>query len=416
MNIDSFKRVCVVGWGRSGIALANLLLALGKKVRVSEQKERNSFAQGQIDSFAKQGVEFEFGSHSENFIKTCDLAVVSPGVDTFNSQAFKLIQALEIPAIGEIEFSFWLTKADCVAITGTNGKTTTTHLTYEVLRSKRKRVFLGGNIGTPFASFVLQTKKNDLVVLELSSFQLETIIKFRPRVAALLNITPDHLDRYKDFAGYLGAKMNIFRNQTADDYAVLNKDAGFNVEKFAPVRSKILYFSDEFPNENLSCVYRIARIYGLSKTDCQAVFSKFRGLPHRMQLVRNINGITFVNDSKATNPSSTVWALKNTKGPVILLAGGKDKGLDYSEIVPYIKRVKKINVFGQAAQLISDSLKGHIPIENFPSFKGAIEASLGQANTGDTVILSPMCSSYDMFKNYEERGDKFIEIVNNLKT
>src|SRR3989338_408267 len=387
MNIGSFKTVCIVGWGRSGQALANLLLALGKKVKVSEQKERENFLPEQIDSFIRHGVEFEFGAHSENFIKDCQLAVVSPGVDTFNSRAFKIIQALGIPAVGEIEFSFWLTKADCVAITGTNGKTTTTHLTCEVLRSKRKRVFLGGNIGTPFASFVLETKKNDLVVLEISSFQLETIIKFRPKVAALLNITPDHLDRYRDLESYLQAKMNIFRNQTKDDFAVLNKADNFNVEKFASLRSKIIYFSDEFSNENLSCVYRVASIYGLSKTDCQAVFSKFRGLPHRMQLVRDINGITFINDSKATNTSSTVWALKNTKGPVILLAGGKDKGLDYSEITPYLKRVKKINVFGQSAKLISDSLKGRIPMDNFSSFQGAIEASFIQADKGDTVIL-----------------------------
>ncbi|MBU2266130.1 MAG: UDP-N-acetylmuramoyl-L-alanine--D-glutamate ligase, partial [Candidatus Omnitrophica bacterium] len=223
MNLESLKTVCVVGWGKSGSALVGLLLALGKKAKVSEQKERKDFAPGPIDSFIKQGVEFEFGSHSKKFIKDCQLAVVSPGVDTFKSQAFKVIQGLEIPIVGEIEFSFWLTKANCVAITGTNGKTTTAHLTYQVLRSKRKRVFLGGNIGTPFASFVLETKKNDTVVLEISSFQLETIIKFRPQVAALLNIAPDHLDRYQNFSGYLQAKMNIFRNQIKDDYAVLNK-------------------------------------------------------------------------------------------------------------------------------------------------------------------------------------------------
>ncbi|MCF7908741.1 MAG: UDP-N-acetylmuramoyl-L-alanine--D-glutamate ligase [Candidatus Omnitrophica bacterium] len=414
MNIDDFNEVCVVGWGASGIGLVNLLLSLGKKVKVSEQRERNCFSPEVIDSLVKAGVDFEFSAHSESFIKQSQLVVLSPGVDPVRSKAIKAILSLGLPYIGEIEFAFLLTKANCIAITGTNGKTTTSHLTYQLLKAKRKRVFLGGNVGIPFSSFVLNTKKGDLVVLELSSFQLETIISFRPQVAALLNVAPDHLDRYKDFREYLTAKMNIFRNQTKEDFAVLNKNSSLNFEKEGSVKAKTIYFSNEFSDENLSAAYRIAQIYGLTKLDCEKVFSSFVGLPHRRQLVKVINGINFVNDSKATNPSSTIWALKNSKGSVILLAGGKDKGLDYSELVPYLKSVKKLNLFGEASGAIMESLEAHVPVQKFSSFEEAIAVSFSQASQGDTILLSPMCSSFDMFSNYKERGDRFSAIVNSF--
>lgn len=414
MNIDDFKKISVVGWGISGIALVNLLLSLDKQVKVSEQKERSCFSAAAIDHLAKAGVEFEFGENSENFIKQSQLVVLSPGVDPVRSKAINTINNLGLPCVGEIELAFSLTKANCIAITGTNGKTTTTHLTYELLKSKRKRVFLGGNLGIPFSSFVLDTKSGDLIVLELSSFQLETMISFRPQVAALLNITPDHLDRYDSFREYLEAKMNIFRNQTKEDFAILNKNSILNFEKERSINSKIVYFSDEFSNENLSCAYRIAQVYGLTKTDCEIVFSQFNGLPHRRQLVRTIDGIKFVNDSKATNPSSTIWAIKNSQGSVILLAGGKDKGLDYSSLVPYLKSVKKLNLFGEASRIISRALEAHVPTQRFSSLDTAVAASFNEASKGDTILLSPMCASFDMFSSYRERGDRFSEIVNSL--
>jgi len=414
MNIDDFERIGVIGWGLSGISVANLLLGLGKKVKVSEQRERGCFSEDSLKQFTKAGVEFEFGGHSESFIKDCQLLVVSPGVDTTRGQIFEIIKALKLPVVGEVELCSWLTKASLIAITGTNGKTTASHLTYEVLRRKRSRVFLGGNIGIPFSSFVLDTKKNDLVVLELSSFQLETIISFRPKVAALLNISPDHFDRHRDLQAYLQAKMNIFRNQTKDDFALFNKNSSLNFEKIMPIRSKIIYFSKEFPNENFSCIYKIASLYGLTKTDCELVFFNFKGLPHRLQLVKTVNGITFINDSKATNPSSTIWALNDLRRPIILLAGGKNKGLDYATLRPYLKQVKKLNLFGEAAEAIRESLKAQVRSEIFSSLDEAVNSSFKEAERGDTVLLSPMCSSFDMFSDYRERGNKFIEIVDSL--
>ncbi|MBD3264638.1 MAG: hypothetical protein GF375_06020, partial [Candidatus Omnitrophica bacterium] len=275
------------------------------------------------------------------------------------------------------------------------------------------RVFLGGNIGVPLSSFVLNTSENDLIVLELSSFQLETVDSFRPHIAALLNIEPDHFDRYSNFSDYLGAKMNIFKNQQSSDWAVVNKSlSACGIPR--RMKAAVVEFSKEFPDENFSCVYKIASILGLKKHDCLEVFSSFRGLSHRLQFVRNIEGVAFINDSKATNPSSTVWALKNTGGPIILLAGGKDKGLDYSVIVPYLKKVKKINLFGEAAEKIKKTLTGYADIEIFTSLKELVDASLHQASGGDKILFSPMCSSYDMFSDYKHRGNSFMGLVKKL--
>jgi len=415
MDIDHFKKICIVGWGRSGMSLCSLLLSLRKEVRVSEARESRYFFSKIIDEFAKGGVKFEFGGHSQSFIKNSQLLILSPGVNTFNSPAVKGAHTFGIPCVGEIEFSFWLTEAKIIAITGTNGKTTTSYLTYKILKEKRKRVFLGGNIGIPLSSFVSDTKKGDIIVLETSSFQLETIFKFRPYVAAFLNIESDHLDRYADFGDYFEAKLNIFRNQQNQDWTVLNKSLDLRNSIERRVKSKIVHFSKEFPNENLSCAYKIGSIFGLNKAECANIFSAFKGLPHRLQFVKRAEGVNFINDSKATNPSSAVWALKNIKTPIILLAGGKDKGLDFSLVNFYLKRVKKINLFGEASSKIKESLNSNVELEVFSSLEEAVASAHESAKSGDTILFSPMCASFDMFLDYKERGDKFIEIVNSLE-
>lgn len=416
MRIDDFKKVCVVGWGKSGISLCNLLLHLGKEIKVSEAAEAKTFSSQLTDDFVKKGVRFEFGGHSQKFIKDTQLLILSPGVDIARSSILEIVQAHNIPYAGEIEFSSWLTTSKIIAITGTNGKTTSSELTYQILKHTKRRVFLGGNIGIPFSSFVLDTKKEDLIVLEVSSFQLESIIKFKPYVAAFLNIEPDHLDRYPDFKDYFQAKLNIFKNQDSQDWAVLNKKIDFRSQIERVIKSQLVYFSQEFSNENFSCVYRIAAIFGLTKIDCLKVFSEFKGLPYRLQVARKLNKITFINDSKATNPSSTIWALKNTKAPIILLAGGKDKGLDYSSILPHLKKVKRVNLFGEAAFKIREALGAKVETELFESLEEAVLSSYQGAESGDTILLSPMCSSFDMFSDYQARGDKFIEIVNSISS
>ncbi|MBN3040612.1 MAG: UDP-N-acetylmuramoyl-L-alanine--D-glutamate ligase [Candidatus Omnitrophica bacterium] len=415
MNIDNFKTICVVGFGKSGIALCNLLLSLKKKVIVSDISKSSEFESSVISQLKNQGVDFEFEAHTADFIKKSQLIITSPGVDIFSSSLKDIAAGLMIPCVGEIEFSFWLTKASIVAITGTNGKTTTSQLAYELLKKKKKRIFLGGNIGTPFSSFVLKTRPHDIVVLEISSFQLETIIEFRPFIAALLNLEPDHMDRYKDFESYCKAKMNLFRNQGPQDWAILNKNIHFSRTCLDSIRSKTLFFSNEFDNENFSSVYRIAGIFGFSKADCLAFFSTFKGFPHRLEFVADLKGVTYINDSKATNPASTIWALKNIKTPVILLAGGKDKGLDYSAITPYLSRVRRINLFGESAGKINRALEPfEVKTDVFATLKEAVIAAHSQSKKGDTVLLSPMCSSFDEFKDYQDRGRTFIDIVKSL--
>ncbi|MFA7677397.1 MAG: Mur ligase family protein [Candidatus Omnitrophota bacterium] len=413
MDINNFNKVCVVGWGKSGVSLCELLLELGKNIKVSESRQKSCFQNSLIQEYTDKGVVFEFGSNSRDFIKDCDLVVLSPGVNPALIRPF--LKDAGIPCVGEIEFSFWFNKAPCVAITGTNGKTTSTYLTHKVLEATGCRVFVGGNIGTPFSSFALKTTKDDIVVLELSSFQLETIVEFHPYVAALLNIAPDHFDRYNDLQEYILAKTCIFKNQSSGDWALLNR----SLERLGilpgDIKPRVVYFSDEFPNENFSCIWRIAEIFGVNKKSCQKIFSEFKGLPHRMQFVRKIKGVEFINDSKATNPASAIWALDNISGPVILLAGGKDKGLDYSEVASHLGRVKKINLFGEAASKIKKSLKDFCRIEVFSSLQEAVSSAFDEANPGEIVLLSPMCASFDMFSDYKERGDRFIKIVDSLQ-
>lgn len=416
MKQDLFKKVCVVGFKKSGMSVCKLALSLGKKVRVTETGSGERFPFYTIDKFKNWGVEFEFNQHSKNFIKDCDLVIVSPGVDMKNSLAVKIAHSLGILTVGEIEFASWFNKGDIIAITGTNGKTTTAFLTYLVLKNKTRHVYLGGNIGVPFSSFVLNTKSRDIVVLEVSSFQLETIREFKPKVSCVTNIEPDHFDRYAEFGEYVKAKRNIFRNQRGTDFAVLNRRMARETW-IREIRAKLKFFQNELDNENFSAAYKIASIFGVTKSSCQRVFTSFKGLPHRMQVVENIRGVTFINDSKATNPSSTIWALKNMKRPVILIAGGKDKGMNYHSVSPFLKNVKKINLFGEAKDKIKKSLNTYNNIiEIFPNLKETIISSFKEAREKDVILFSPMCASFDSFSDYKERGRFFIKVVKEISS
>ncbi len=414
MNLDNFKTIVVVGLGRSGASLAEFFCRLGKRVKITEKKNEDSFSSLLKNRLTSSGVELQFGGHSRRFIEDADLMVVSPGVDLATSEAVKYARELGVLTVGEIEVASWVTPAKIVAITGTNGKTTTSFLTYRVLKENNKNVYLAGNIGIPFSRYALTLKKNDIVVLEVSSFQLETIIEFRPYVACLLNIEPDHLDRYSDFSHYCESKMNIFRNQRECDWAVLNKNFLLRGDVERKIKAKKVYFSSELGNENYSAVYRIASIFRISKLDCFKVLSQFKGLPHRMQFVRRIRGVTFINDSKSTNPASTRWALQRTSSPVILIAGGKDKGVDFRGILPYLRRVKKVYLIGEAAKRIRECICSSVSVDISPELNDAVWKSFSDAESGDTVLFSPMCSSFDMFSSYVERGNEFMRIVHTL--
>ena len=415
MNLEKFKKICIIGFKKSGISLCRLLLSLGKKVKVSEIQKESSFNSSLIEKFKREGVEFEFGIHSRDFFRDCNLVVVSPGVNLKETLLRKTLEEVSLPTVGEIELASWINKSRIVAITGTNGKTTVSFLAFLVLKKKFSHVFLGGNIGIPFSSFVRKTTTSHITVLEVSSFQLENIVQFRPYVSCILNLKPDHLDRYSDFQEYKKAKERIFINQKEEDYALINRDIFCCSEWERKIKAKIKYFGGE-ENDNFSCLKEIASIFGIDSYLVRDIFSRFKGLSHRMQKIAQVKGVTFINDSKATNPSSTIWALKNLHQPVILIAGGKDKGLDYSSVIPFINRVKRINLFGEAKEKIADSFKAHHPnINIFSQLEEAVKDAFFNAQEGDVVLFSPMCSSFDMFSNYIERGKFFIQIVNNIR-
>lgn len=428
MDFKNLK-VTIVGLARSGRSAALLLETLGADVSITELQD-NAKTQVLLKNLDTKKIKAELGRHSEEFIKGQDLLVVSPGVSD-KSQAIILAQKYRVPIISEIELGSLISPATVVAVTGTNGKSTVTSLIGKVLEISKKRVFVLGNIGKPFCDEALNMQKGDFVSLEVSSFQLERIRRFKPKVAVVLNFTPDHLDRYPNLDAYLDAKKRIFMNQDSTDWLVLNKDDA-QVESFSrKTRSQIVFFSQkerrifgerlqeakDLPlNSNYLAVMSVGLIFNIAKEDCLEVFENFKGIKHRLELVANIKGIDFINDSKATNVDSTIWALNNITKPVILIAGGRDKGLDYQPVKELVKqKVKTIILIGEAKEKIRHALKEACPMQEASSLDKAVNLAFNNAREGDSVLLSPMCASFDMFSNYEERGEIFKAAVKNLE-
>jgi UDP-N-acetylmuramoylalanine--D-glutamate ligase len=360
----------------------------------------------------------EVGGHTRPAIEGRDLIVLSPGV---RPDAAPVAWAREkgISVASELELAWTVCPAKVIATTGTNGKTTTTTLIGEILKAAGHRAFVLGNIGTPFSAHVLEMKKSDYVSLEVSSFQLETIQTFHPHVALILNVTPDHLDRYRDVPEYLEAKKRIYRNQDKNDWLILKEtdEALRALGVHAP--SRVLFFGknpeDAGFNQNQQAVLAVARALGIDREMCLKVFRDFKGVEHRLEFVRDLDGVEYVNDSKATNIDSTVWALRNVKKPVILIAGGRDKGSDFSSLKSLVKeKVRQVVLVGEASDRIASAWKDIVPLEIAVSFEDAVSRARRHARLGDCVLFSPMCKSFDMFSNYEERGRIFKGLVNDL--
>ena len=340
------------------------------------------------------------------------MLVISPGV---TNASFPVVWALEagIPVISEIELAWMLCSAKIVAVTGSGGKTTVTTLIGKIIEASGSKVFTCGNIGNPFSGEVQKMKPQDYVSLELSSFQLGMIRDFRPKVAVMLNFSRNHLDWHKDMQEYLDAKKRIFLNQQADDFLVLNELDPVIKAMAGESRAKVAYFSQSpGVNPNQAAVLAVASVLGIDKAVCEKVFSEFKPLPHRMEYVAEFGKVRFINDSKATLMESTVWAIKNIPSPVILIAGGKDKGVDYSGIIESGRdKVKAVVLIGQAKDKIRASLAGAFTIAEAATLEEAVHLAYRRAAPGDCVLLSPMCSSFDMFSNYEERGEIFKKAV-----
>jgi UDP-N-acetylmuramoylalanine--D-glutamate ligase len=443
------QRVLVVGLGKSGTASALFLQQRGARVTVSDTKPPEQLGP-EISQLLDAGVTVETGGHGERTFRAQDLIVVSPGVP---AEAPLLVQARlhGVPVVGEIELASRFLQGRIVAITGSNGKTTTTTLTGDMLAAAGMPVVVGGNIGTPAISLVEQTTPQTFVVLEISSFQLETIENFHPHISAILNITPDHLDRHGTFEAYVKAKARIFENQASGDFAVLNADdpaasmlsgqgraAQFSfsrkqtVERGAFVRGATIIFRDgsgerqilltsEIPLkgahnlENVLAAVCIGALAGCPPDAIRRAVRDFKAVEHRLELVATIGGVEYYNDSKATNVDATMKALESFPANVHLILGGKDKGSDYSVLHDLIRqRVKRVYTIGAAAEKAEGQLAGTADVVRSGTLQNAVRSAAAVAVSGDIVLLAPACASFDQFQNYEHRGRVFKEVVRAL--
>jgi UDP-N-acetylmuramoylalanine--D-glutamate ligase len=448
LNLNN-QRVLVVGLGKSGVASALFLKARGARVTVSDTKSQDEL-RGEIPKLLDAGITVETGGHGERTFHGQDLIVVSPGVPVDVPQ---LAQAREqgIPVIGEIELAARFLKGRIVAITGSNGKTTTTALTGEVISMGGWESLVGGNIGTPAISLVDESTDDSVVVLEVSSFQLETIQSFHPFVAVVLNITPDHLDRHSTFAAYVDAKASIFENQTEGDFAVLNADDPTCVGLAGRTKARKVWFSRKKEVEagawihNGQIVYRDAnqereimpvseiKLKGAHNLEnvlaavCAGVLTEtepnrirravqeFKAVEHRLEYVATVRGVDFYNDSKATNVDATIKALESFPANIHLILGGKDKGSDYTVLKPLLQeRARRVYTIGAAAEKIESHLGGIVEVVRAGTLDAAVKRAAASAQSGDVVLLAPACASFDQFDNYEHRGRVFKQAVQAL--
>jgi UDP-N-acetylmuramoylalanine--D-glutamate ligase len=443
------KRVLVVGLGKSGVASALFLRSRGARVTVSDAKPEAEL-RDEILLLLEHGIAVETGGHGDRTFRGQDLIVVSPGVP---ADAPQLVQAriLGEPVIGEIELAAHFLAGQIAAITGANGKTTTTSLAGEIIAAGKFPTLVGGNIGTPAISFVDEAGPATWTVLEVSSFQLETIVEFRPRIAVILNITPDHLDRHKTFDNYVNTKARIFENQRTDDFTVLNADdattAGLSegtraqvfwfsrkkeVEKGAFVRGAQIYFRDGRHErqilplaevslkgghnlENVLAGVSIGMVVGCQPEQIRDAVRNFKAVEHRLEFVARVASVDYYNDSKATNVDATIKALESFPANVHLILGGKDKGSDYSVLQELLReRVKRVYTIGAAAAKIESQIQGAAEIEHAETVENAVRRASEIAVEGDVILLAPACASFDQFQSYEHRGRVFKETVHSL--
>lgn len=423
------KTVTILGGQRTGMALARLVAHRGGKAKISEKGGENSLTED-FRQWAKQHkVACEFQRHTRAFIEESDVVVLSPGVP-HNSEAVSWARAKNILVLGEIEFAFQFCRRPVIAVTGSNGKTTVVTLIHQVLEASGRRSCLCGNIGAPFSGQVSDLDDKDFVVLEISSFQLETVVEpgtpgvrgFKPQVAVILNVNENHLDRHKDLQEYFDAKKRIFLNQDNRDYAVVNaQDQG--LQDLAPqIKAQVRFFNAASlslpgitPNPNFAVAWEVANILGIKDDVCAKVFRDFKGVEHRLELVRQIDGVNFINDSKATTAQAAIWALERLNAPVIMICGGRDKNIDFSVVAPFVRqKVKKMIAIGEARAKLRKTFESVVALEEYATLSDAVSRACEIAQKGDSVLLSPMCASFDMFANYEERGRCFKELVRNL--
>lgn len=447
------RRVVVVGLGRTGVATARFLVDRGAQVTVTDRASAQSLA-ASVGALDGLDVRLKLGGHDAGDFEAADLVVLSPGVP----HTLPILEPAWIkgtPVIGEMELAWGYIREPILAVTGTNGKTTTTELIGKMLEKSGKRVFVGGNIGTPLIAYAAGSHPPaDVIVAEVSSFQLDTTIGFRPHTAVMLNITDDHLDRYPSFRAYVESKWRIFNNQVATDAAILNAMDATVASMIAdhPPRARRMLFSDQavvqgaqllkdkillfeeglqcgvfsleksgligpHNHENVAAACLAARDRGATDDAIQRAIDTFKGLPHRLETVATVRGVRFVNDSKATNVDALKRALECFDRPVVLIMGGQNKKGDFTQLKDSVRRrVKTLVAMGDSRDEIVTALAGdpEAGILEAGSMQEAVDKAFEAAQDGDTVLLSPACASFDMFENYVHRGNQFRKVVERL--
>lgn len=454
--------VVVVGLGKSGVSAVRFLLNLGVKISVSEGGRQENLEGDLVRWLKEKGVFVETGGHTSELLTSADCILVSPGVP-LGIAPLAEAQQKGIPVVGELALAKDFLKGALVAVTGTNGKSTVTTLIGDLLKGSGKKVFVGGNLGTPLAEYLAGPQDCEAVVLEVSSFQLDSGGEFRPRVGVLLNITPDHLDRYASYEAYVESKMSLFKNQQPGDVAVVNGDdpviarwlgkeakgqspwplrgeirqyrsskatgvaaylsgtkvrlaaeggAGKEIEEYELAGTPLA----QAPNsENAMAAILAARAMGCSPTDIRKSLAGFAPLPHRLALVAEIGGITYYDDSKATNVGAVYSALGGMQQPVVLIAGGRDKGGGYEMLLPLVKeKVRAMVLIGEAKEAIAKAFAKSTRIAFAAEMDEAVQLASSMAEKGDAVLLSPACASFDMFRSYSHRGEVFTQAVGRL--
>jgi UDP-N-acetylmuramoylalanine--D-glutamate ligase len=439
------KRVLVIGLARTGSACARFLARQGAAVVVSDLRSAEELKEA-IAALGDLAVDYRLGGADKNWLAGIDWVVPSPGVPMANPLIVEAVKR-GIPVLSEIELGYRFFHSPLIAVTGTNGKSTTTTLIGEMLKAAGRKTFLGGNLGAPFIGAAAD--RWDWGVVEISSFQLEWVEKFRPQIAVLLNITEDHLDRYPSFADYRRAKERIFEAQGSTDVAVLNRDDPLVWELRERVRARAVSFGaaevaegvfcaadeivwrdgateERYPmarvklqgahnRENIMAAVAAAKCAGVARAPILQVLESFAGLEHRLEFVREKNGVRYYNDSKGTNVGAVVKSLASFSEPVILLAGGVDKGGDYAPLREWVRRkVRRLVLFGQAKHIMAEALGDLTDTVIVEHLTAAVREAAAHARPGDVVLLSPACSSFDQFRDYTERGKAFKNLVQEL--
>ena len=446
------KKVLVVGLGKSGLAAALFLRRRGAHVTVSDVRSAEALAK-EIPALMEAGIMVETGGHGLLTFRRQDLIVVSPGVPLDTPELVQ-VKHFGLPVIGELELAARFLKGHTLAVTGSNGKTTTTTLLGEILNAGGLPTLVGGNIGVPVVALIDDSSDESWSVLEVSSFQLETTEEFHPNIAVILNITPDHLDRHGSFENYIRAKERIFAAQTAEDCLVLNADNTPCEEAATRAAARVYWFSIEHPVpqgawleqgsvayrpapdaateyvipsrgiplkgahnvENVLAAVVAARLAGVPAEAIRRAIENFRAVEHRLEYVATRNGVEYYNDSKATNVDATAKAVASFSSGIHLILGGKDKGSPYTVLADLLReRVTAVYTIGVAAPKIEKDLRGVVSILSCETLDKAVSAAASAARAGEVVVLAPACSSYDQFENYEQRGRVFKELVNALR-